>query len=727
MRTRSNRIRSLGRRLVTAISVFALVSGVALTAVLVDADAAEAADLSAFDPGLIITDDLFFDGDAMSASAIQSFLDAKAPSCVSGGGHTCIADYKASTNTRTANANCAAISGRSNQSAATIIATVGLACDVSPKVILVTLQKEQGLITAGPKSSSAYRIAMGYGCPDTAACDTKYYGFFNQVYSAAWQFQQYTHSSSFNYHPGRINTIKYHPNSGCGTVQVYIRNQATAGLYNYTPYVPNSAALAAGYGLGNSCSSYGNRNFFNYFSDWFGNPANALKNASFQKGTSNWKSGGGTVSHKGYTDKSKAQSGSRYATVSSTVAGRSFQQSISRDPKPGQIWAGSVWLRAANEGETSAGALIVSTVGGTTESISVPFDVGAEWTEVSAELGVERTGHTGMRLSVRLDSAGTKTRVDTTALYVSSVQEPRVALKVEQTYVGSGANGGWVRSAGSVVVKKGWAVGPLEGKYYVKASSSTAGPNLYQRIPRVTAAGTAYTATAWVRSGKAGEEYTGRFVLQGMGGSAEATTTDFVAGDEWTPVAVTLDIEKPSHKSLRPKFYLDTPGIELLFDKIVVTPNLLTRDPSFESGTSGLNALPAGTTATRVANDEFAGQGLQGRAIDGQSVLRMTSTATDSSYLRMDRNRVLTVGASYTSSVWVRSAVPGEESTVRLVLSGMTSTPSESTEAEYTVTDEWQLITVTHKIEGAGLTRLRTDLRLDTAGADILVDGALLH
>ena len=26
---------------------------------------------------------------------------------------------------------------------------------------------------------------MGYGCPDTAACDAQYYGFFNQVYSAA--------------------------------------------------------------------------------------------------------------------------------------------------------------------------------------------------------------------------------------------------------------------------------------------------------------------------------------------------------------------------------------------------------------------------------------------------------------------------------------------------------------------------------------------------------------
>jgi hypothetical protein len=58
----------------------------------------------------------------------------------------------------------------------------------------------------------------------------------------------------------------------CGGSTVYIRNQATASLYNYTPYQPNNAAKAAGYGLGDGCSSYGNRNFFLYYSDWFGIP-----------------------------------------------------------------------------------------------------------------------------------------------------------------------------------------------------------------------------------------------------------------------------------------------------------------------------------------------------------------------------------------------------------------------------------------------------------------------
>ena len=36
-------------------------------------------------------------------------------------------------------------------------------------------------------------------------------------------------------------------------------------LYNYTPYQPNAAALAAYPGTGDSCSAYGNRNFFFLF------------------------------------------------------------------------------------------------------------------------------------------------------------------------------------------------------------------------------------------------------------------------------------------------------------------------------------------------------------------------------------------------------------------------------------------------------------------------------
>lgn len=66
----------------------------------------------------------------------------------------------------------------------------------------------------------------------------------------------------------------YHPDSDrCGGASVTIASAATAALYYYTPYQPNAAALANLYGTGDSCSSYGNRNFWRMYSDWFGDPA----------------------------------------------------------------------------------------------------------------------------------------------------------------------------------------------------------------------------------------------------------------------------------------------------------------------------------------------------------------------------------------------------------------------------------------------------------------------
>jgi len=230
---------------------------------------AEAANGSEFNPGNIISDATFYNSTAMSVTEIQSFLNGKVASCISG--YTCLKDYQMTTPNRAASAYCSAYTGVANQSAASIIHAVGLACGINPQVLLVLLQKEQGLITARSPSAGKYQSATGFACPDTAPCDAEYYGFFNQVYSAARQYKVYqAFPGSFGYRAGRVNTILWHPNRDCGTSEVYIENQATAGLYIYTPYRPNAAALANVGGLGDACSSYGNRNFWAYFTDWFG-------------------------------------------------------------------------------------------------------------------------------------------------------------------------------------------------------------------------------------------------------------------------------------------------------------------------------------------------------------------------------------------------------------------------------------------------------------------------
>jgi uncharacterized protein with LGFP repeats len=218
---------------------------------------------------------MFFDYNALTAQQTQDFIAAKGASCKpSSGGIPCLKDYRENTFTRAPDGICkGSYYGAGGEAAGMIIWKVAQACQISEKVLLVLLQKEQALVTASGASLTArrYQIAAGMGCPDTAACDTQYYGFYNQVYSAAHQYQRYaTYPKNYSYRAGVTNTIYWSPTASCGTSQVYIANQATAGLYDYTPYRPNAAALRAGYGTGDGCSAYGNRNFWLYFTDWFG-------------------------------------------------------------------------------------------------------------------------------------------------------------------------------------------------------------------------------------------------------------------------------------------------------------------------------------------------------------------------------------------------------------------------------------------------------------------------
>ena len=236
---------------------------------------AQAADLREFNPGNIITDQVFFDEGSMTPGAVQAFLDDKGSSCVRGAdGTACLRAYRMDTSSRSATTYCpVGYQGASQETAATIIYKVAQACRVNPQVLIVTLQKEMGLVRTTNPTAKMYSRAMGYGCPDnsTGVCNSAYYGLQNQLYSAASQYQRYVKNpTNYSYRAGITNYILYHPYNDCGRKAVYIQNGATAALYNYTPYVPNAAALNAGYGTGDGCSAYGNRNFFSYFTDWFG-------------------------------------------------------------------------------------------------------------------------------------------------------------------------------------------------------------------------------------------------------------------------------------------------------------------------------------------------------------------------------------------------------------------------------------------------------------------------
>lgn len=251
-----------------------LLAGFAALAVIISplqATPAHANLASDFTPGNIISDDNLYNGSAMTSKQVQSFLDKRS---LVGPIVDPLRDFTMTTKTQPGDKYCKQYSGARGETAADIIQKVGKACNISQKAILVILQKEQGLITDGDPTTSNYTKAMGYSCPDTAPCDAKHAGFFAQVYGGARTYQVYKANPNwYNYKPFKTNTIQWHPDKArCGTSQVYIENRATAGLYIYTPYRPNQAALNAERGTGNSCSTYGNRNFFVNYKAWFGDP-----------------------------------------------------------------------------------------------------------------------------------------------------------------------------------------------------------------------------------------------------------------------------------------------------------------------------------------------------------------------------------------------------------------------------------------------------------------------
>ncbi|MDJ0376838.1 hypothetical protein [Cryobacterium sp. PH31-L1] len=237
------------------------------TGAAVDATDPTPIDPATFDPGLIISDYNFFNPDALTESGIQDFLEAR--SCRPSDGVPCLWEYRETTTSQPAkgDGHCLPYPGAENETAARIITKIAAACTISPEVLLVLLQKEQSLLTR--PSASGYLRATGYGCPDTADCDAQYFGFFNQVYNAAWQFRQYTQEPDRAFQIGSVD-VGFNPNAECGASTVAIKNQATANLYNYTPYQPNPVAVANAGEEGDGCSTYGNLNFWLFYNAWFG-------------------------------------------------------------------------------------------------------------------------------------------------------------------------------------------------------------------------------------------------------------------------------------------------------------------------------------------------------------------------------------------------------------------------------------------------------------------------
>lgn len=148
-----------------------------------------------------------------------------------------------------ANYTCENVSG-TVKSAAEIIYDAAIQYSISPKFLLVTLQKEQSLITDNQPSQKQLDWATGFavcdGCYLSDPKVVKYKGFAKQVDGAAGIIRWYYDNKT---------TKSYIKQKGAA---VYIDNQevtpqswATAFLYTYTPHL------------------HGNKNFWRLWNSWF--------------------------------------------------------------------------------------------------------------------------------------------------------------------------------------------------------------------------------------------------------------------------------------------------------------------------------------------------------------------------------------------------------------------------------------------------------------------------
>ena len=206
----------------------------------------------------LVSDGDFIDINSMSVASIQSFLAGKGGYLANAPSNQ-LGDRAAGRNAAQIIYDAAHGAGEASGSlnGITINSSTG---SVSPRALLVTLQKEQSLVTRTDYSQNALDKAMGYGCPDSGGCNAKYAGFTNQVEWAAWQLRYNYEAAGMDesWWASHYSTYYYsgysrsHNWSSTYYVVTY-KNKATASLYRYTPHV-----------------GYGNFNFWRLMIDWFG-------------------------------------------------------------------------------------------------------------------------------------------------------------------------------------------------------------------------------------------------------------------------------------------------------------------------------------------------------------------------------------------------------------------------------------------------------------------------
>ena len=189
------RILIVGKTLIASIVALALIVGLVRFVgwrVQVDEAVASQEQLQTqydFNPGNIISDGLFFNGNALSEQQVNAIIEKQGATC---SGEKCLKSMTFSTESQPANEYCEAYEGKPNESAAAIIYKSGKACGISRGSCSPCCKRSSICLPPPIQATSNSKSAMGLSCPDDANCDPEYAGFFQtEVYGAAKRYQYY--------------------------------------------------------------------------------------------------------------------------------------------------------------------------------------------------------------------------------------------------------------------------------------------------------------------------------------------------------------------------------------------------------------------------------------------------------------------------------------------------------------------------------------------------------
>ncbi len=232
----------------------------------------------AFNPNLLIEDARFSDTQTFGgAEGVQKFLESKGSVLSNTNPDFLIKLHEPSDPALRQKLDDPGYNLTRLRTAAELIWDAAQSTGMNPQVLLVTLNKEQSLITGKFNQFTLQKAldrALGFDCPDASGCGNLfpgfYYQFFGNVDTAGNRYLGAPRSlmKSFSQANGRGPAVNGRPSQVNQTITldntlggfagvlanqvVTLLNKATAALYRYTPHVFN-----------------GNYNFWRFFASWF--------------------------------------------------------------------------------------------------------------------------------------------------------------------------------------------------------------------------------------------------------------------------------------------------------------------------------------------------------------------------------------------------------------------------------------------------------------------------